>query len=65
MVWDWWKKQHKLMEQQTNLTWVYLAVLHSLNVHQLPRMIKYFSENIPCGRHSIHPDLAFICESGD
>jgi molybdenum cofactor biosynthesis enzyme MoaA len=45
--WDWWEKQHKLMEQQTNLTWVYLAVLHSLNVHQLPRMIKYFSENNP------------------
>ena len=45
--WDWWEKQHKLMEQQTNLSWIYLAVLHSLNVHQLPKMIKYFCENNP------------------
>ena len=45
--WDWWEKQHKLMEQQTNLSWIYLAVLHSLNIHQLPKMIKYFCENNP------------------
>jgi molybdenum cofactor biosynthesis enzyme MoaA len=45
--WNWWETQHKLMEQQSNLTWTYLAVVHSFNVHQLPRMVRYFVENNP------------------
>ena len=45
--WNWWETQHKLMEQQSNLTWTYLAVVHSFNVHQLPKMIRYFVENNP------------------
>tara|TARA_B110001454_G_scaffold109957_1_gene103261 strand:+ start:742 stop:1890 length:1149 start_codon:yes stop_codon:yes gene_type:complete len=45
--WAWWEKQHRLMKEQTNTVWVYLAVVHCFNVHQLPAMIKYFVENNP------------------
>ena len=43
--WSWWEKQHALMAEQTNTVWVYLAVVHCLNVHQIPQMIRYFCEN--------------------
>jgi len=33
------------MAEQTNTVWVYLAVVHCLNVHQIPQMIRYFCEN--------------------
>jgi len=39
--WAWWNDHHSIMVKN-NVNRVYQSVIHCLNVHQLPEMLKYF-----------------------
>lgn len=42
--WNWWNEHHSRIVD-ANFNRIYLTVAHVFNIHQLPKMVKYFKDN--------------------